>query len=727
MGYWILRTADEVIGYVQSVQHIADAGRAEFGFLPASAYKELASRNRLWVAVDARKELSGYLLFGGRFPNIRIFQIHVVSAARHRGVPATLLDSLLDYAKRHQIQTISAHVAADLPANQFWEKEGYRVIRQVPGGRTTHRTINLRLLELSDSTLFRDSGKPGDPDAHIASISHPILISPSYVLDLNVFFDILRSRPDSESAIQLLSAAMQNEIRVSVTAEFTRELERHSHDTSADPILALAKGLPTLPAVDPLLLSGIVEQIGKVLFPGFKKTGKRADNDKSDLIHLASCIHHRASGFITRDDAILRNSEFFRKEFALEIVSPSELLEPLVPRTSLTHNLLAASGEQQVRVEDMSEHRRGDAERFLSTLEIPSHTLSEILEPGTSQLPHHRLIVTVDGNIVAVCSWRKKGRPRGEIRSYLVAQEDLPVSQRVIDHILEYFNRLVGRNGVTTIRLLTAPFQTQTRFTATNRGFRSAGEQPQGRLMSEMTKFAFGGPITVIEWDRFRADFKQLTGYSLPVHLPPFSEMQNTGVVMRASGTNAVSVMSLFEFETAISPGLVFGSGREGAIVPIKEAYASELLPQAARRLSFLPSKEALLHVEKAYFSKATGKKPYSAGMPVVFYVSGGENGRKEAIGMGRITFTDSLTVTQARVTLFRQGVLSEDQLSAIAGTKGKVNAFTFDSFVTFPKPVPFKQLKALGCVSGANLVTSEKLVHRSILKLISYAFDGGK
>jgi hypothetical protein len=40
--------------------------------------------------------------------------------------------------------TISARVAADLPANDFWERVGFRCIRTEVWGATTGRRINVR-------------------------------------------------------------------------------------------------------------------------------------------------------------------------------------------------------------------------------------------------------------------------------------------------------------------------------------------------------------------------------------------------------------------------------------------------------------------------------------------------------------------------------------------------------------------------------------------------------
>ena len=65
-----------------------------------------------------------------------------------------LIESLKEYAKKNNYHTILARVAADLPANKFWDKMNFRIFRQEPGGRTTGRLINIRGYSLEDNNLL---------------------------------------------------------------------------------------------------------------------------------------------------------------------------------------------------------------------------------------------------------------------------------------------------------------------------------------------------------------------------------------------------------------------------------------------------------------------------------------------------------------------------------------------------------------------------------------------
>ncbi len=151
----ILTEYQDVEPYLDSVCNLADKNRDSLGFLPASAYRELAVRGRLWPVIDQNSAGPlGYLMFGGRYPHIRVFQLFVTEGARKHGVGKQLISTLKDTAGRWAVQTITARVAADLPANAFWERQGFRLIRQEKGGETTDRVINIRAFEVPYTSLW---------------------------------------------------------------------------------------------------------------------------------------------------------------------------------------------------------------------------------------------------------------------------------------------------------------------------------------------------------------------------------------------------------------------------------------------------------------------------------------------------------------------------------------------------------------------------------------------
>ena len=398
----ILKTPMEVETYIDQVCSLGDANRSALGFRPASAYTEAAMKGCLWVAVDqTNNDLMGYLLFGGTYPHLRVFQINVLPEFRSCGLARRLIEELREHGEEDNYQTISARVATELEANRFWQSIGFRIIRQIPGGAKSGRTLNVYLFELDTPSLFREIQIEASPQVEgvqqITYPSRPILKTPSYVIDLNVFFDVVGKRDTGEAA-RILSSAFNSEIKLHVTSEFVRELERHSPDFENDPVLEFARGLPVLPELSADTLAPLTEEIRKILFPDTTGTGKERPNEVSDRIHLASCIHHRAYGFITRDTAILRRTTELHAEYDLRIISPADLYDShQEPDSPLP--LTAAVEQREISVAELHERDRAEAEAFLTGLGIGSSDVISCLAPGTTHSPRVRLVARAEEEI----------------------------------------------------------------------------------------------------------------------------------------------------------------------------------------------------------------------------------------------------------------------------------------------------------------------------------------
>jgi hypothetical protein len=74
----IHKSYESVANYIDTVRECADEFKRALGFLPNSAYEEQAFKGRLWVAVTGQdKKFVGHLMFGGRFPTLKVTQMFV--------------------------------------------------------------------------------------------------------------------------------------------------------------------------------------------------------------------------------------------------------------------------------------------------------------------------------------------------------------------------------------------------------------------------------------------------------------------------------------------------------------------------------------------------------------------------------------------------------------------------------------------------------------------------
>jgi len=65
-----------------------------------------------------------------------------------------LVEEIVRKMERLQFLSVISQVAEDLPANRFWERIGFEIVRTRAGGKTTKRTINIRIRELDTPRLF---------------------------------------------------------------------------------------------------------------------------------------------------------------------------------------------------------------------------------------------------------------------------------------------------------------------------------------------------------------------------------------------------------------------------------------------------------------------------------------------------------------------------------------------------------------------------------------------
>lgn len=718
----ILRSSGDVEPYVAQVANWADKNRDSFGFLPASTYAEAAARGRLWVAVNKDGSLMAYLFFGGRFPNISVTQLFVSVKARGLGVGYELIQELKKYAQLRVSQTISARVAADLEANLFWEKSDFLLVRQLKGGQAKNRIINVRVYEVPQSSLWSENGKAIVSDFNFLSARPPSLV-PNYVLDLNVFFDVVKNRVEAESGLRLMSAAMANKVRLCVTSEFATELERNAYDIKNDPVLNLAKSLPTLPEVPLVVLSTLIPKLRPIVFPEIGRSSIRAANDNSDLIHLASCIHHRTSGFVTREKAILRAADFLEKKYQLEVVSPADILPNDDDRSLENFSLKALISGASLHLQKMSEDDRSQTEFFLqNSFGMTDHDMRQALDPGTNRFPKIRLIGKSNDDFMGFCSFNSNAINISEIAAFIVVDENNGLVQQFIDHVLQKLSAELPEKSPCFVSITTLQDQHSVVTTALSRAYVVVKSGDEDNTI-KLNRLAFKGIITSTSWGEFKDSLAKKFDTYLPDKCPSFLEAKNTGIVSVSRGVIVSKPRRLMNFETFFCPLLLVLPDRPGTIVPIWDVYASELLNLPISQMSLLPSKEAPLRIERVYFGRPGFEKAFVKDGIVVFYISGNSGGRKQAVGLARITSTGRVGVAKAQREFSRHGVFEDEKFENAANKKAELGMITFDNFVLFPKPVSCKKLTEMKCIGGANLVTAQKLSYIQLMKIIEAGF----
>ena len=406
-------------------------------------------------------------------------------------------------------------------------------------------------------------------------------------------------------------------------------------------------------------------------------------------------------------------------------MSASDLYPPTIDDTPKNQFLSVNYKEKRLSIGSFKEDQREDVENFLMSFRVKKEHIPEILHPGMEPSPRIRIVAKIGNRILGVASWDNYKSLTREKILYLYVDENSIKSEMIIDHVLEASLRDSAIFTPMVITLNTGSEQPKTISTALKRGFLSTFGDNERKPLKELRKFVFNGLITGKNWYDFKGKYEELTDLILPEKIPNINEFDNTGIIIKTK-IGKYSCLSLFDFETLVSPGIVLCPGRDAIIVPIRKKYAKNFFKLSHTQLDLFFSPEALLHIEKAYFKSYRNASIFNKGKLVLFYISGSNGGSKEVIGCGRITYSEVISVDKAFLLLERQGVLSRDELLSIANKNNLIHAFTFDNYSSFHKKIPFSLLKSNELISGANLVTAECLSTKKLFKVCELGFSNG-
>lgn len=704
MRYNILKDYEQTQNFVDQVCALADKNKKSFGFLPDSAYEEMASKGQLWIVICEAGNLQGYLMFGGKMPTMKVSQLFVCQSARGKGLGKLLIDELILFAEKNFYHTITARVASDLKANHFWEASGFKIQRQVQGGRTTGRTINIRAYRLPINDLLPAPDILHDPSQ--MKWNATVLPNQTYAIDLNPIFDVTKNREHRESIQKVFQISLSGEISLCITPEFEREIRRHSQKYTDDIVAQFALSIPVLAQVSESSINALTEKLRVDVFPDRKIDGSSSDNDASDLSHLAYCIESGIDGFITREKALLKANNTLTKKYGISILSPDEL----VPETDSEYQPVKDILLSNLDVKKFTPPDYDEVIEFLLLLNVEDKLKEQLNLRGISREASQIHVARLEGKVAGLLSFSLPSKASKVGSAYLFVDESFDESTAVIDHFLEVCLRH-KKQFIYRLDLHISEFQTRTKQTAIRKGFLAEGKKLSKLMSSEF--------VSKESWPRICESMKFLFNLSLPEKMPKFDEFNNTGICITDSESECRTI-SFFDFETLLSPMFCKIKGRGCLLVPIRESYADQLIGNTGPQLSLLDCSEQVLMLEKAYFRSTTKNNYFTKGTILAFYVS---KTLKQFVGFARVTFSAVLSVDEALISFKRQGVLSREDLNKIADKEGKLHVFTFDNFFEFNRRVPFSKAKEMGVVSDANLVSVEKLDHIGLERLLSEAF----
>lgn len=719
----VLKSFEDVEPYVDYARQGADMDRKALGFLPPNAYRQAAEQGKLFIAVDAAGVFLGHLMFGGVFPYGKVLQIFTRPESRKQGVAQALINELVNYGCERSYLSLSAKVASDLSeANDFYERMGFHIVSTLPGGKTRDRLLYRRVRDLNTPSLFdlmapKELNRP--PSLGISENYSTVI--PIYAVDLNVLFDVSKQRRRGEEAGMVVNAGFSNDIRLVITQEFIKELERTTDQFPNDPYLQLALKMSVLQPPKPRHASSIEEKLASVIFPERSRRGILTTQDKSDLRHLSTAIHHKIAGFITSENALLRAHDYLQSEYGLDVLGVSDFADAMSSGDDEpVPNEVARTNETELSSGPLLDSISKNVRSFLTHQHVPPQTLENALSRGDAVYPQKHMILRGEGGIISFASWKLTQSPRKMAKVFLCANEALPAAKTSIDHTLERICSGVSSGAPARIRLHILPGHPVTRKIALAHGFRpEPGQEGHG---STMHKVAIGDVIDELSWQHVRKSLKSLVGVELPPTIPTYEGPDQRIPFKTSSGRD--EAIPLQDLETLLSPALILLPGRPGTVVSIKRVFADELLG-TAEQFSLLMPPEAIFLKERVYYNTPRAASILAPGTPILFYESAEGGGRKSVIAVGRATETHLLTDDQLDPDTKRKGVLDAVGLKHIGVSESKL-ATAFDNIMPFKKAVPLDKLREIGCADGANFVTAKRIASHQLVRVIHEGMKSG-
>lgn len=713
-----LHKRKDILPYVEIVQKEADKEKKALGFLSAKAYESAAYSEKIIIAVsDKSDEYVGHVFYGGVFPNARIFQTLVKKEFRKNGLAATMIEQLISHLEKQSFSSISAKVATDLTvANKVYESLGFHTVRTIKGGATTGRKLNLRCRELNSPSLFRWGNTPTIL-SHLALPIRSSIQTPQYMIDLNVVFDSVKKRAKANAANTLFKAGFQNIVRISISEELVNELERTAFDKKNDPILEMVRNFWTLANPSTQKLNVILKELAPIVFPEREKANKLTVQDKSDLIHLATAIENKVSGFITSEKKILAAGDTLRTNYQLDVISLFELKD-LVDDTPTpvgrSKRPFIDSGLRTVILSPLNALEAvAKAERQLK--------ISKSTVPSENELSNEKLKAMVifdhDSKEVAFAWWTISVGPTPNDRAYICIDQNSEQIENMVDHICDHIVRDSSHRDPSLVKLILGNAAPLTQASIEKNGFKPTQQiDPAGEIYQ---KVCIGDALHKDNWQKMRLKVSQLTnGLQLPRNMPVVTSENR---LIELSGANGEEFcVDLNDFESLLSPTLLHSPDILGVIVPIMKSYADDLFGIRTDQFSLLDAREAILKRERVYFCTPAACKVLEPGKLVFFYESGRQKGgRKSIIAAARITQTNVVTVDDMEENLLKRGVIDQNMLAKVSQS-GKRTVMFFNNILPFKTLIPFARLGELGCDDGSKFVTAKSISAKQSQELLT-------
>lgn len=628
---------------------LGDRNNNTLGFMPFAGFRAAAKENRIALATTPDGTLLGYCLFDLPRDVVRIVQVCVSDTARGTGLARSLIEAV---SVRHSDRLgLVLKCRADWPADRMWPKLGFVPQTQVPGRSKEKHPLTVWWRSHGHADLFSllDVARSG----RLAAI------------DSNVYSDLHSSRPRQGATHTAVIAPLiaEDELNLVLTPSLASEIYATPDPTERRRYLnAQVNYTKVSAAADDTIVDHLLQQIPASVL-------SRDPSLRSDAQFIAEAYANDIDLFITRDGNAVHYLSRRASELGVQLLHPSE-----VP----THL---------------------DVERS-------KHAYAPVqLEETTFVLQRLDRALTADE--IAILLNRPDGERLANFRQMLAnaAGRSTKDVQRMAlfdgsNNLVALWSEVEGPSALEVPLLRIPDGRMQTTLAAQiSSMLRNSAIRRNKHVVRISDDHLAEDVQAIFDADGYYPDSEGLVALTIP-HIGSWAGVSAAAQTM-AENLDAEalhqllelpenpSLLQTVELERIWAPAKIMGQGIPNFLVPIKPAFAAQLLGYPMSLMS--RSDDLGLSREHVYYSSRRG--PLVPPARILWYVSG----RVEPAIIASSSLVEIRVDTPERLHRLyaRLGVWTLSDITT-AAAKGVAAAIRFADTELFSSPVGLNKLRAL-------------------------------
>jgi len=654
--------------YLEEVVKLARANTSTLGFLPKGALINYATHSQILVAIDDKKNVLGYLLYGTSRRKMLAYIVHlcVKQSQRGKGVARALFDELKKITK-DTYRGIRVHCRRDYDASRLWPILGFNAISEMPGRSKQGTTLTIWWFDHEHPTLFTFA----DTQRTRSKLK--------VAIDANVFLDLAQPpMPESEESLSLLADWLQENIELCLTSEIFNEINRQDDEVKRKRTKAFAHTFVRLPSRD-----DVFQRICRGLRSFFPE--QMDTSDESDLRQLARTIAADVQFFITRDEPLLKMAEPIYEDFGIRIMRPSDLVihqDALIREAEYQPARLAGSQVKIKRVHSSQGALLQDT--FRAPQKETKAAFRQRLQPCLTA-PHifeTDIVQSADQPLALIIHGRQNPREL-EIPVFRMVQSSL--SPTLARYLILYSVLLSSGEG-RVLTKVTDPYLSDGAIDALQEmGFVfTGGFWIKANIPMVETVDALSSRLASLS-----TDFPQASQY--------FRQMADT----LETAHSVDNTRTMLQVERSLWPAKLTDIDIPAFVIPIRPEWAMHLFdPYIASQDLFGGEPSLIFNVENVYY-RASRPEVLSAPARILWYVSSGRGKYQGTMSIRASSYLDEVVVDKPKA-LFSQfrrlGIYRwEDVFNVAKRQVGQdIMAFRFSNTEVFSTPISRDDLQEI-------------------------------